>query len=110
VCLIGVCMSGCNKGAVVAFMIVATLFYGSMFAGVFSNHVDIASNYAGNEHRSFRALLPDWANFCLLGDSLLLDLAIFWAIFFTISSGSPSLGAMFFNYFPKNLGNFYNTN
>jgi ACS family sodium-dependent inorganic phosphate cotransporter len=46
-CLIGVCLSGCNKGAVVAFMIVATLFYGSMFAGVFSNHVDIASNYAG---------------------------------------------------------------
>ena len=28
-------------------MIVATLFYGSMFAGVFSNHVDIASNFAG---------------------------------------------------------------
>jgi len=48
VCLIGVCLSGCDKGAVVAFMIIATLFYGSMFAGVFSNHVDIASNYAGN--------------------------------------------------------------
>ena len=46
-CLIGVCLSGCNKGAVVAFMIIATLFYGSMFAGVVSNHVDIASNYAG---------------------------------------------------------------
>ena len=28
-------------------MIVATCFYGSMFAGVFSNHTDIASNYAG---------------------------------------------------------------
>ena len=48
-CLIGVCLSGCNKVAVVAFMITATLFYGSMFAGVFSNHVDIASNYAGKQ-------------------------------------------------------------
>ena len=28
-------------------MIVATCFYGTMFAGVFSNHTDIASNYAG---------------------------------------------------------------
>ena len=40
-------MSGCDKTSVVACMIVATLFYGSMFAGVFSNHVDIASNFAG---------------------------------------------------------------
>jgi ACS family sodium-dependent inorganic phosphate cotransporter len=47
VCLIGVCLSGCDKVPVVAFMIIATCFYGSMFAGVFSNHVDIASNYAG---------------------------------------------------------------
>jgi hypothetical protein len=30
-------------------MIVATLFYGSMFAGVFANHVDIASNFAGDQ-------------------------------------------------------------
>ena len=28
-------------------MIIATCFYGAMFAGVFSNHTDIASNYAG---------------------------------------------------------------
>jgi ACS family sodium-dependent inorganic phosphate cotransporter len=46
-CLIGVSLSGCDKSAVVACMIVATLFYGSMFTGVFANHVDIASNFAG---------------------------------------------------------------
>ena len=57
ICLIGVCLSGCEKVPVVAFMIVATLFYGSMFAGVFSNHVDIASNYAGlNPGTTFFAL------------------------------------------------------
>jgi hypothetical protein len=46
-CLLGVCFSGCDKTAVVALMIVATMFYGAMFSGVFSNHVDIASNFAG---------------------------------------------------------------
>ena len=46
-CLIGVCQSGCDKTSVVACMIVATLFYGAMFSGVFANHVDIASNFAG---------------------------------------------------------------
>ena len=48
-CLIGVCTVGCDKTSVVVCMIIATLFYGSMFAGVFSNHVDLASNYAGKE-------------------------------------------------------------
>lgn len=47
ICLIGVCLAGCDKTAVVTLMIVGTGFYGSMFAGVFSNHCDIASNYAG---------------------------------------------------------------
>ena len=47
ICLVGVCLSGCNSSIVVGLMIVATCFYGSMFAGVFSNHTDIASNYAG---------------------------------------------------------------
>lgn len=46
-CLIGVCLSGCDSTAIVVLMIIATCFYGSMFAGVFSNHTDIASNYAG---------------------------------------------------------------
>ena len=46
-CLVGVCLSGCNSLVAVGLMIVATCFYGSMFAGVFSNHTDIASNYAG---------------------------------------------------------------
>ena len=47
ICLIGVCQSGCDSAIVVGLMIVATCFYGSMFAGVFSNHTDIAFNYAG---------------------------------------------------------------
>ena len=47
ICLIGVCFSKCDSLPVVIFMIIATCFYGSMFAGVFSNHTDIASNYAG---------------------------------------------------------------
>ena len=46
-CLIGVCLSGCNSTIVVILMIIATMFYGTMFTGVFSNHTDIASNYAG---------------------------------------------------------------
>ena len=47
ICLIGVCLSGCDKASVVACMIVASLFYGAMFAGVYSNHVDIGSNFSG---------------------------------------------------------------
>ncbi len=47
ICLLGVCFAGCDRVAVVSLMIVATLFYGTMFSGVFSNHTDIASNYAG---------------------------------------------------------------
>ena len=46
-CLIGVCFAGCNSTIVVILMIIATMFYGTMFTGVFSNHTDIASNYAG---------------------------------------------------------------
>ena len=45
--LIGVCLSGCDRISVVILMIVAQGFYGAMFAGVMSNHTDIASNYAG---------------------------------------------------------------
>jgi len=47
ICLIGVCLSGCERKIVVPLMIIATTFFGSMFSGVFSNHTDIASNYAG---------------------------------------------------------------
>ncbi len=47
ICLVGVCLSGCNSSAVVVLLVVATCFFGSMFSGVFSNHVDIASNFAG---------------------------------------------------------------
>ncbi len=67
-CLIGVTQSGCNDKAVVVLLIVGTCFYGSMFSGVFSNHVDIASNFAGR-NLSF----PHWRIFfskrglCALG-------------------------------------------
>ena len=46
-CLLCIPVSGCSRSAVVALVVVATGFYGTMFAGVFSNHNDIASNYAG---------------------------------------------------------------
>ncbi len=49
-CLIGVCLSGCDKTAAVVLMILATMFYGAMFSGLLSNHVDIASNFAGPSH------------------------------------------------------------
>ena len=48
ICLIGVCVSGCDGKVIVPLMIVATTFFGSMFSGVFSNHTDLASNYAGD--------------------------------------------------------------
>jgi ACS family sodium-dependent inorganic phosphate cotransporter len=48
--LIGVCLSGCDKTAAVVLMILATMFYGAMFSGLLSNHVDIASNFAGPSH------------------------------------------------------------
>ena len=35
VCLIGVCLSGCNTQAVVGLMIVVTVCYGTVFAGIF---------------------------------------------------------------------------
>ena len=46
-CLVGVSLAGCEKMLVILFMVIATTFYGSMYSGVFSNHTDIASNYAG---------------------------------------------------------------
>ena len=52
VCLIGVCLSGCQGSVVVPLMVIATTFMGSMFSGVFSNHNDLASNYAGKNSES----------------------------------------------------------
>jgi len=46
-CLVGVCLAGCDSTVVVALMIVGTTAFGTMFSGVFSNHTDIASNFAG---------------------------------------------------------------
>ena len=47
VCLIGVCLSGCEGTIVVPLMVIATTSMGTMFSGVFSNQNDLASNYAG---------------------------------------------------------------
>jgi len=46
-CLLGICWSGSNIPAVVSLMMLAVMFYGSMFSGVFSNHSDLAPNFAG---------------------------------------------------------------
>ena len=47
ICLIGVCLAGCERSVVVPLMVIATTSMGTMFSGVFSNHSDLASNYAG---------------------------------------------------------------
>ena len=52
-CLIGVCLSGCDKNSAVACMIIAAVVYGSMYSGVYSNHVDLAPNYAGHYFTKF---------------------------------------------------------
>ena len=39
-------------------MVIATCFYGSMFSGVFSNHTDIAPNYAGKLRVYFTFIFP----------------------------------------------------
>lgn len=46
-CLLGICWSGVNIPVIVTLMILAVMFYGSMFSGVFSNHSDLAPNFAG---------------------------------------------------------------
>ena len=51
-CLIGVCLAKCDKTVIVPLMIVATASFGTMFSGIFSNHTDIASKYAGELHKN----------------------------------------------------------
>ena len=46
-CLAGVCLAQRDRAAVVGLVAAAALFYGAMFSGVFANHVDVASNFAG---------------------------------------------------------------
>jgi len=59
----------CDRDAVVILMILATAFYGTMFAGVFSNHVDVASNYAGvlMGMSNMSATIPGFAMPALVG-------------------------------------------
>lgn len=45
--VIGLCYVGCNPYASVALMTLAITFSGGMFCGVFSNHIDLAPNFAG---------------------------------------------------------------
>jgi hypothetical protein len=46
-CLIGVCLAEDDVTTVVVLMMIATFFFAPMWSGVFSNHVDLAPNYAG---------------------------------------------------------------
>ena len=45
--LLAICFVGENVLAVVILTIIAVMFYGSMFSGVFSNQSDLAPNFAG---------------------------------------------------------------
>ena len=45
--LLAICLVGKNVLAVVILTIIAVMFYGSMFSGVFSNQSDLAPNFAG---------------------------------------------------------------
>lgn len=47
VCLLSICLAGKNVVVVVVLTILAVMFYGSMFSGVFSNQSDLAPNFAG---------------------------------------------------------------
>ena len=40
-------MAGCDRNAAVALMALGTMFMAGKFCGFLSNHIDIASNYAG---------------------------------------------------------------
>jgi len=46
-CLLGICLAGKNVALVVFLTILAVMFYGAMFSGIFSNHNDLAPNFAG---------------------------------------------------------------
>lgn len=46
-CLIFICLAGTNVPVIVTLTVLAVMFYGSMFSGVFSNHSDLAPNFAG---------------------------------------------------------------
>ena len=45
--LLIICWSGQNIPVIVTLTILSVMFYGSMFSGVFSNHSDLAPNFAG---------------------------------------------------------------
>jgi len=46
-CFVGVSFAGCDRNAAVALMTLGTTFMAGMYCGFLSNHIDIASNYAG---------------------------------------------------------------
>ena len=45
--LLIICWSGQHIPVIVTLTILSVMFYGSMFSGVFSNHSDLAPNFAG---------------------------------------------------------------
>ena len=47
ICLTSITSIGDNISGIVILTIMAVMFYGSMFSGVFSNHNDLAPNFAG---------------------------------------------------------------
>nr|CAG4648619.1 EOG090X04X8 [Polyphemus pediculus] len=46
-CFVGVSFAGCDRNFAVALMTLGTMFMAGMYCGFLSNHIDIASNYAG---------------------------------------------------------------
>lgn len=46
-CLIALCYIGCMKSLAVVLMTIAVMSCGGFFCGYFTNHIDIAPNYAG---------------------------------------------------------------
>lgn len=47
ICFIILCYIGCQRAWAVVIMTIAVMSIGGMFCGFLSNHIDIASNYAG---------------------------------------------------------------
>ena len=46
-CFIGVSFAGCDRNLAMALMTLGTTLMAGMYCGFYSNHIDIASNYAG---------------------------------------------------------------
>ena len=93
-------------------MIIATCFYGAMFAGVFSNHTDIAPNFAG--------LLMGMTNMCATVPGFLVPALVGsltdgvepglapWHTVFYMTSGLLILEFFVFTFFASSEEQFWN--